>query len=171
VVLVVAGVLAGCGGDDEPAATTTAPETTTTAAPPSTTEPPGTPIDVTTLTVGNCFEERVLPNQGATDVDENQTVLVDCADPHLNEVYLVTEMPDEIGVPFPGTEAITDFADQACLDGFEEFIGLGYVESVFEIGYTTPTEETWVLPDRTITCFVFHREGTKVSGTAEGTAQ
>src|SRR5215204_5857590 len=153
----VFGIVGGCSGDDTTATTTTTEGSTTTTEAPSTTEAAGEPIDPATLAVGDCFEERVLPNQGATEVDENQTVKVACTEPHLNEVYLVTQMTDEAGAPFPGSDAITAFADQTCLDAFEPFIGMDYVHSVFEIGYTVPTEETWVLPDRTVTCFVFDR--------------
>lgn len=162
---------AACSDGDETATTTTTEGSTTTEAPPSTAEPPGEPIDPTTLATGDCFEERVVAGQGATEVDETQTVKVNCTDPHRNEVYLVTQLPDEAGAPFPGADAITDFADDACLTAFESFIGLDYVHSKFEIGYTVPTEETWVLPDRTVTCFVFDRNGEKVIGTAHGAAQ
>src|SRR5829696_6242285 len=95
----VLGIVGGCSGDDTTATTTT-------------TEAPGELIDPATLAVGDCFEERVLPNQGATEVNENQTVKVACTDPHRNEVYLVTQMPGEPGAPFPGSDAITAFADQ-----------------------------------------------------------
>jgi hypothetical protein len=169
--LAALGALAGCSADDPSATTTTTEASTTSSEPPATAEPIGTPIDPATLVVGDCFEERVLPNQGATDVDENQTVKVDCAAPHRDEVYLVTQLPEEAGAPFPGADAITQFADDACLEAFEPFIGLDYVHSKFEIGYTVPTEETWLLPDRAVTCFVFDRMGDKISGTARGTAQ
>jgi hypothetical protein len=169
--LLALGALAGCGGDDDAATTTTTTAPTTTAPPPSTSEPPGSPIDPAVLAVGDCFEERVIPGQGETDFDEEQTVVVDCAQPHLNEVYLIADMPDEDGAPFPGADAVDAFAVETCLDAFEPFVGLDYVDSVFEIGYTLPTEETWALPDRRVTCFVFDRSGDKTSGSAAGSAR
>jgi hypothetical protein len=160
-----------CGDDGESSTTTTAPATTTTAAPPSTTEPPGQPIDPAVLAVGDCFEERVISGQGQTEVDEEQMVTVDCAQPHLNEVYLIADMPEEDGTPFPGTEAVDAFAVDTCLTAFEPFVGAEYVTSRFDIGYTLPTEDTWALPDRRVTCFVFDRSGEKTSGSAAGTAE
>ncbi len=162
--------LAGCGNEGPDAATTTSTETTTTAAP-TTTEAPGTPVDPAVLTLGDCFEDRVVAGQGQTEIDEQQTVLVDCDDPHRNEVYLVTRLADEIGGPFPGGEAITAAADELCLAGFADFVGLQFELSIWEIGYTVPTEATWALPDRTVTCFLFHREGDKVSGSARDSAR
>lgn len=164
--LLVAGclsvLLGACSDDGETATTTTAPPETTTTEAPSTTEPPGEPVEI--LAVGDCFEERVVPGQGQTEVQ--QTTKIDCAEPHLNEVYLVAQMPDEIGAPFPGTEAVGDFADQACLEAFEDFVGIQYELSKWEVGYTVPTEDTWVLPDRSVVCFVFDRSGEKVKDSA-----
>jgi hypothetical protein len=164
-------LLAGCGDDGESTTTTTAPAPTTTAAPPSTTEPPGEPIDPAVLAVGDCFEERVISGQGQTEVDEEQMVTVDCAGPHLNEVYLIADMPEEDGVPFPGAEVVDAFAVDTCLTAFEPFVGADYVTSRFDIGYTLPTEETWVLPDRRVTCFVFDRSGEKTTGSAAGSGE
>lgn len=164
-VLVGLTLVAACGGDEATPTTTTteAPSTTTTEAP-STTEPFGEPVDITLLTEGDCFEERVISGQGQTDISE--TVRIDCDDPHFNEVYLVTQMPDEAGTPFPGTEAVNDFADQACIDAFEDFVGIQYELSEWEVGHIVPTEQTWVLPDRQVVCFVFDRSGDKTSGSA-----
>lgn len=170
VTLVLVLALGACSGDEEPPTTTTAP-TTATTEPPSTTEPPGIPIDPAVLGTGDCFEERVLSGQAQTEFEESQTVEVDCEDPHRNEIYLITAMPDEAGTEFPGEEAVTEFADDACLAAFDSFVGLDYVESIWEIGYIVPTEESWPLPDRRVVCFVFNRDGDKVSGSAQGTAQ
>jgi hypothetical protein len=165
--VILLGLLAACGGDDAtpPTTTTEAPSTTTTEAP-STTEPFGEPVDVTLLVEGDCFEERVIAGQGQIDIQE--TVRIDCDDPHFNEVYLVTQLPDEAGTPFPGTEAVNDVADQTCIDAFEAFVGVQYELSEWEIGHIVPTEETWVLPDRQVVCFVFDRSGDKTTGSAEG---
>jgi hypothetical protein len=170
VAVAVALSLGACSGDEATPATTTAP-TTATTAPPSTSEPPGVPIDPAVLGTGDCFEERVLSGQGQTEFEESQTVEVDCEDPHRNEIYLVTAMPEEAGSEFPGEEAVAEFADDACLTAFESFVGLAYVESIWEIGYVVPTEESWPLPDRRVVCFVFNRDGDKVSGSAQDTAQ
>jgi len=162
-------VLAACGSDDSASTTTTAP--TTTAPTTTTTEAPGEVVDAAALVVGDCFDTRVFPGQGETGIEEEAQVRVDCDDPHLNEVYLREELDIELAEPFPGSEAVRDLADDLCLAAFEDFVGLDYVRSVWEIGYTVPTEATWGLPDRTVTCFVFHREGDKVRGSAAGSEQ
>jgi hypothetical protein len=169
VTAVAAVAIAGCGDDDGAATPTTT--TPTTVATTTTTEAPGEVVDAASLQVGDCFDVRVFPGQGATDVEEEAEVRVSCDDPHRNEVYLRTELDIDLGEPYPGSPDLAERADDLCLDAFEDFVGLDYVRSVWEIGYTMPTEATWGLPDRTVTCFVFHRDGDKVRGSAAGSEQ
>lgn len=166
--LLVTAAAAGCSDEGDAGAesttTSTSAPTTTTTAPPQ--EVPGQPVSVQDLQQGQCFEQRVVPGQGQTTVEE--LVRIDCAQPHDNEVYRIARLPQEVGAPYPGTEEITAFADEQCLAGFEEFVGVQYELAVFEIGHLVPSEESWALPDRQVVCFLFHREGEKLQGSAQG---
>ena len=173
VALLVAVTLAAaaCGTDEgdtatEDASTTTSPaETTSTTA---LVESPGQQVYLHDFSSGECFDERVVAGQG--QVESEEVFLVDCGLPHDNEIYLVTEMPDAVSDRFPGNDAVTDFADDACFGGFEDFVGERYVVSTLEVGYLIPTDETWALPDREVVCFVFTRSGDKLEGSAKDTA-
>ena len=51
------------------------------------------------------------------------------------------------------------WAERACLDEFESFVGLEYVLSKLEIGAIVPSFETWTDEgDRNVICFIFPDE-------------
>jgi hypothetical protein len=115
------------------------------------------------LAVGDCFDDGDIPT--GPEVEEIGDVpLVDCSEPHDNEVYeTVTVDGDE----YPGDQAIAEHADQVCLDAFEGFVGLDYMSSDLDFGWLVPTAESWETGDRTIACFVYRLDLAKVSGTLE----
>ena len=185
---VVALIAAACGGDDgsETADTTTtaATETTTTTQPDS----PGRLIEFHDFSPGDCFDERIVVGQGITEIDiegrvatdttlaeqtdtttqSEERFLVACDLPHDNEVFLVIEMEDVAGAPYPGEEVVQEFADVSCFTAFEDYVGQQYELSQLEIAYFMPTEESWPLPDREVVCFVFNRSGPKLEGSVNG---
>jgi hypothetical protein len=165
IIVVMLVAFTSCGDDDAgSASTTTAPPTTVAAAP--TTEPPGEQIDAVDLESGQCFDYR-----DATD-DEGVTVealfRVDCALPHDNEVYAIVTHAAARTEPYPGDDALVDFADDQCFAQFEPFVGKQYELSNLEIGHIRPSGESWAERDRTIYCFVFDRDAEKLTGTARG---
>jgi Septum formation len=165
VVVMVLLVVVACGNDGDPEATTTTAPPTTAPAPP-TTESPGEQIDAVELESGQCFDYR-----DATD-DEGVTVQalfrVDCALPHDNEVYAIVTHAAARGEPYPGDDALVSFADDQCFAHFEDFVGKQYELSSLEIGHIRPSGESWAERDRTVYCFVFDRDGAKLSGSAAG---
>jgi len=50
-------------------------------------------------------------------------------------------------------------------------VGTSYVLSDLEIAAIFPTEATWWTPDREVVCFVFQRDGEKLTGSVRGTAR
>ena len=67
----------------------------------------------------------------------------------------------EPGDLFPGNSEIQRWANLACYERFEEFVGTPYELSALEIGTIQPTEDDWdgeegvVEPERTVLCYVF----------------
>jgi hypothetical protein len=57
--------------------------------------------------------------------------------------------------------------EKSCVAEFEGFVGLSYVESVFEIGFITPVEEGWPDGDRLVTCMIYDPAG-EVTGSLRG---
>ena len=92
---------------------------------------------------------------------------VPCAEPHDNEAFAATDMPDG---DYPGDAAVTDAANTFCYDEFEKFIGMNYDESALELSFFSPTAESWAEGDQEILCFVYSPDG-QVTGTLAGAAR
>ncbi len=112
------------------------------------------------LSVGDCFDDDLTFSEEVSDVD-----LVDCSEPHDNEVYAVHTMTE---TSYPGLEATGEFADEWCVGEFEDFVGVAYDISELDIGWLAPTDESWSGGDREIICFLYRLDLEKVSGTLEG---
>lgn len=174
VALVVIGALVslGCATGDASDASNIVQTTSTTTS--TTTEVPaagtGTSVDgaegisVGELQVGTCFDDPAFGGDAAT---VTETTRVQCFDPHDAEVYAVvryTQGPDD---PYPGEEAAQDYANDRCLDRFEDFVGIPYEQSQLDIASLWPTQASWDAGDREATCAVFHVENQKLRGTMD----
>jgi Septum formation len=110
--------------------------------------------------VGDCLAEPTTYVADAEEVIETVRT-TSCLDEHAEEVYdAVTILERE----FPGNDAIGARAYFGCLERFEPFVGVSYQESLIEIGFLTPTEESWDFGDRTVQCTLYHPEGEQLTG-------
>ena len=116
--------------------------------------------NVFTLEEGDCFNDETEFSEEVSDVP-----IVECGEPHDNEVYRVVEMTDS---SYPGFDATGSRADSLCLEAFETFVGTPYVDSALEISWLIPTEESWGAGDREIVCFLYRLDFPKMTGTMEG---
>jgi hypothetical protein len=115
--------------------------------------------DVFSLEVGDCFDEP----EDAEQV--SQVPVVDCAEPHGNEVFAVFDLPDG---DYPGTEAVQTAASDGCLgDRFESYVGTAYPESEIFASALWPTEGSWGAGDREVVCFLFE-PGVQLIGSQRG---
>jgi len=111
------------------------------------------------LEVGQCFDD---PNS----FDEVSDVpIVECVEPHDNEIYEVFDLPDG---DYPGIDSVEETSQQACLASFEVFVGSDYATSALDIGYLYPTSETWRSGDREVVCMVYDLSGSKLTSTVRG---
>jgi hypothetical protein len=116
------------------------------------------------LKVGDCL------NYVNTAEGEN-TVVVDCAQPHAEEAFSVFDVPDSSEGSFPGYEAIGAVSQTSCQADFEDYVGFPWEQSVYSIGYTGPTETSWAAGDRSIICLLEDSTGAQLTGSARGTAR
>ena len=119
------------------------------------------------IRLGDCFD-----NTSAFASDEAGEVSsppgVPCADPHDNEVYAVIDVDY---ADFPGDEQMAEDAFNACYARFEAFVGLEYESSTLDIAALYPSTESWSLQDdREVVCAVYDMNGSKLTGSAEGSA-
>lgn len=109
------------------------------------------------IDAGDCFNEYVY--RDSADFLQQITTIVGCDGPHDREAYFRTEYPADDDDPAPPEDTLIRWAQGACLDEFESFVGLEYVLSALEIGAIVPTFETWTnAGDRNVICFVYPDE-------------
>tara|TARA_B110000238_G_C15946517_1_gene361321 strand:- start:267 stop:749 length:483 start_codon:yes stop_codon:yes gene_type:complete len=119
-------------------------------------------VDIFQIRVGDCFNDKTE----SLDASEVSSVGgIPCDLPHDNEIYDRTLAPQGV---FPGEESITDIASQYCLANFEAFVGASYQDSLLNITYLYPTQDSWnSVGDREIFCIVFDMNDEKMLGSME----
>lgn len=110
------------------------------------------------LEVGQCFD-----NPESFDEVSNVDI-VDCDEPHDNEVYHVFDLPDG---DYPGVDAAETIADDGCITAFESFVGSPYTTSGLDIQYLYPSPDTWDDGDREVVCALFALDGEQLTGSQE----
>ena len=107
--------------------------------------------------MGDCFDDP-------TDATITELELIDCSQPHDNEVYANLQVEETL---FPGSEVLEAFAFDACLAPFESYVGEPYADSPLDYWFLTPTEESWNRGgDRAITCVLYAADLSKLTGSA-----
>lgn len=105
-------------------------------------------LTVSDLRVGDCFNLQDENEELIGEVDAKP-----CNEPHVYEMYFVGNLPDG---EFPAQSTMDQFAADNCLPAFEEFVGLSYQESLLEVFYLTPSEDSWDAGDQSVQCAVHH---------------
>jgi hypothetical protein len=172
-VLVVVGLVVFLSSDDDENPTAT-DGTTTTAGSSDTTGSDTTgdtssdttadseTTDVFAIGVGDCLTDETSVEGEVSDV---QTV--PCDQPHAQEVYhSYTIDTDEL----PGEADMEGIVETECLGAFETFVGLPYPDSIYDITWLAPTQESWDAGDRELLCLVFDPSG-DVTGSLSGARQ
>jgi hypothetical protein len=111
------------------------------------------------LKVGDCINNE--PSE-----DGSTTVLVDCAQPHAQEVFYVFDLP---GKDFPGYLVIGDAQQDECPPAFKDYVGVDWEHSKYTFTFAGPTEQTWAAGDRQLACLLEDGEGGTLTGSAKGT--
>ena len=75
--------------------------------------------NVFSLSVGDCFNDP----DAFTEVSDVE--IVECGEPHDNEVYAVYDIP---GDQFPGRTAVQDNAGENCVARFDAYVGREFDE-------------------------------------------
>ena len=112
------------------------------------------------LAVGDCFDD-----DSSTDTELSDVPIVDCAEPHDNEVFFTFELADG---DFPGDDAILGEAENRCLPAFEEYVGRDYASSELDIFPITPTSGSWDNGDREVICALYDLDLDKLTGSMQG---
>lgn len=84
---------------------------------------------------------------------------------HDNEVIANQDLT---GDQYPGAEQVDNRAVQICYDNFSDYVGIAYEDSIYDIGWLYPTEETWAAGDREVICFGYRVDLAKITGSING---
>lgn len=117
------------------------------------TEVGGITVSVFDIKVGDCYQEP-----DATEF-VTELRLVDCDEPHDNEIYAFGQYPADDNDEFPTDEELDDFSNEFCTEAFEEYVGIPYADSLYFITYLQPTEESWEDGDREVVCILYDQDG------------
>jgi hypothetical protein len=131
----------------------------------TTTQPEGDPVAVDRIEVGTCFNDA--GDEGAFDYTD--LPVVDCEEPHDNEVYHLFDASG--GEEYPGNEAIAEVTRDGCLEAFEPYVGKAYAESAFLILPIPPSEASWEGGDREVVCAVYDSSREELRGSVRGSAR
>lgn len=166
--------LSGCGlvaSDDdasEPTPTAATDPLAATTTTPTAVVPEGLPIQTFELKIGDCFNRYDEIVTEAGEAAGTRTTKVPCTTPHGNEVIALLTRPEDATQPFPGTTALTEWAQTECYAIFPTVLGIDYEVSRYEIGSFVPTESQWVEGlYRTVHCYVFLPDE-QTTGTVRG---
>ena len=141
--------------------TSVSPSTTTTSEATTTTET-GTVVFPEELRVGDCFDDTTF---GTPEGFVGELRRVDCASRHDAEVFALVTLPGEPGGPYPGDNEIGRLGDELCRDEFAPYVGIDFLDSMWEFGYYSPTEETWrKYDDRVVVCHLTDPGFNKIEG-------
>lgn len=116
-------------------------------------------LDFQDLRVGDCVID--LPETTSYGLK-----VVPCGQPHIYEVFGSFALPD---TPYPGDDAVDTLSSDGCTQRFGDYVGMGYEDSILDMQYFTPFEETW--DDDHGTLCVLYREGVPTRGSYAGSAR
>lgn len=116
--------------------------------------------NVFSLTVGDCFNDPDTLSE-VSDVE-----MVECSEPHDNEVYATYDIA---GSDFPGQDAVQADAAEGCVDRFEAYVGRDFMSSSLNVSALTPTDQSWGQGDREVVCFLFDLNFSQLTTSAKGT--
>ncbi len=112
------------------------------------------------LQIGDCFNDDPSFAETVAEV-----AAVPCSQPHDNEIYYEYSMTDS---SFPGDDAALEAGAFRCLDEFDAFVGIDYLDSELDLFPITPTSESWTEGDRVVYCALYALDLSKLSGSMDG---
>lgn len=122
-------------------------------------------VGINRLRLGDCFnqESEVV---GSTSVEAVEAV--PCEEAHDQEVFYLGALPDS---EYAGDQVTADLVTEQCIAVFETYVGLGYADSLLDIAYIYPSEDSWGDGDRGYVCSLFDVNQEALVGSMRGAAR
>jgi hypothetical protein len=114
------------------------------------------------LETGQCFDSSATAVGRTVEIED--VTSVPCTGAHHGEVFAVVIHPAAGEAPYPGDDAVADFAAAECLQEFPGYTGGGYDDSDLEVATVRPDTDSWTdKDDREVAC-VLYETGTTLTG-------
>jgi hypothetical protein len=114
---------------------------------------PSTSVSVFKVEIGQCFN----PPPGTPTQNLSELTAIPCTAPHNQEAYAAVVYkapPGGNDSVYPGPEALASFANGACAQAFQSYVGVSYLDSSLFFTYLLPSARSWESgEDRTVLCF------------------
>lgn len=114
---------------------------------------PGRDVSSFKLKVGDCV---VPPSEIKAELSSVR--VVSCGTRHTQEAYALVDYAATGGASpasvYPGDDALKKFADGACAQRYEGYVGVAYADSALFFTYLLPSARGWQNGDRSVVCFV-----------------
>jgi len=105
------------------------------------------------LKPGDCL---LAPSTVKQEISKLQ--VVPCTKPHVQEAYAIVKYDQsgsDNGAPYPGETTLSTFAEGACGQRYETYVGVAYQDSALFFTYLLPSARSWQDgDDRDVICFV-----------------
>jgi len=112
------------------------------------------------LQTGECFQSPAGTTAGRTVVVDDLSP-VPCTGVHDGEVFAVLTHPAAPDAPYPGDDALADFAAAECLQRFPAYTGGAYDDSDLDVASVRPDRQSWSDEhDRQVGCVLYKKDST-----------
>jgi hypothetical protein len=128
--------------------------------------PAGELVSAFALRLGDCLNDAVADDDSDSVANLRR---LPCEQPHAYEVYLVHALSN---ASFPGSEAVSELADELCHEAFAGYVGIDYDDSEFDYSMMWPSAGSWRHQrDRDIVCLITSLDEQPLLGSARGVAR
>jgi hypothetical protein len=122
-------------------------------------------VDYSELKVGDCFDSSATNEVRGVKVKP-------CSEPHNSEIFFLVTHPAGPDDPYPGKDALVQFAADACLgQPLRDYLGIPLEQSQLKDFEIVPQESAWEDGRRVLVCGLDTGGQGRITGSVRGTSR